>query len=148
MDYNMIMKKLFLLLLLSIVYSSISYAEERIDLICTLDTIFIWEDGERVELLPEDHSLVIFPESKEFAYDSISGNYATKGNKLIFIWEKTIPQKLIDSGILLGGRSIFSLDTLTSNFKDDVYISSDSSKGEYVKEMTHSGKCNKANKLF
>ena len=141
------MKKLFLLLLLSIGYSSISYAEERIDLICTLDTIFEWETGERVELSPEDHSLVIFPESKEFVYESLSGNYVTKGNKLIFIWEKTIPQALIDRG-LLGARSIFSLDTLTSAFKDDMYTHSDSSNGEYVKGITHSSKCKTAEKLF
>ena len=141
------MKKLFLLLLLSIGYSSISYAEERIDLICTLDTIFEWETGERIKLSPEDHSLVIFPESKEFVYESLSGNYVTKGNKLIFIWEKTIPQALIDRG-LLGARSIFSLDTLTSAFKDDMYTHSDSSNGEYVKGITHSGKCKTAEKLF
>jgi hypothetical protein len=142
------MKKLFLLLVLTVSYSSISFAEERIDLVCTLDTIFEWDTGERITLLPEDRSLVIFPESKEFVYESLSGNYLTKGNKIIFISEKAIPQALIDSGILLAARNIYTLDTLTSVFEDDMYTSSDESDGEYVKGITHSGECKKIEKLF
>ena len=143
------MKKLLLVLLLSLCFIAEGSSNEDTYLICNLDEVFFYENSETIKF-PIEGSLTILPKSKEFTYESdsiygpFSGSYEIKGNKIIF--SQILAMKDFD-GNTFKAKYDFSLDKITSGFKYSVSI--DSSLNEnYIKSSMHSGKCKKTEKLF
>ena len=143
------MKKLILPLLLSLCFIARASANEEINFICNLDKEFHYENSLTMEF-PIEGSLTILSKSKEFIYDSdviygpFSGYYNSKGNKILF--SQTLAMKDFD-GNAFKAKYDFSLDKIIGSFK---YIISEDYpiNNKYIKSMMHSGKCNKADKLF
>ena len=147
------MKKLILPLLLSLCFIAKASANEEINFICNLDELFFYgtstEDPKTIKF-PIEGSLTILSKSKEFIYDSdviygpFSGYYKSEGNKILFT--QILVLKDFD-GNAFKAKYDFSLDKIIGSFK---YIISEDYpiNNKYIKSMMHSGKCNKADKLF
>ena len=131
------MKKLFVILLTLFGFSSHSNAEEEVNLSCSFDYIFSWSDGKEKELRPEFMSLVIFPNSQEFIYESFKGGYILKGNKIEFGGYSGDGQM----------KKIYTFDKTTSVFKEDIYLRDDKDN-EFKPLLTFSGRCKKSKSLF
>ena len=130
------MKKITLICLL-ILLSSASNSEEEVNLSCAFYESFEWDNLETTKTKPEDESLVIYPKTKKFTYDGVTGHYGLSGNKINFT--------LYQGDIV---KYDYLLDRVSSVFKYDFSIKSSKTKGQYVKRLTFKGKCRKVEILF
>ena len=131
------MKKLFVILLTLFGFSGHSNAEEEVNLSCSFDYSFNWSDGKGTEIRPEVESLVIFPNSQEYIYESVKSTYILKGNKIEFVGYSG------DGQI----KKIYTLDKTTSVFKEDFYMKYNKDN-KFKIHLTFSGKCKKSKSLF
>lgn len=135
------MKKLLILLLLSLGLMGLANAEERVNLSCAFYEHFNWNTYETTKVKPEDESLVIFPEIKMFIYQEVKGNYSELGNTIAWTFTKTIPD-------IFSTTKEFSLDRTTGVFKYSYYIYSPGDEILDSKASTTTGKCNKSENIF
>ena len=132
------MKKLFVILLTLFGFSGHSNAEEEVNLSCSFDYSFNWSDGKETEIRPEVESLVIFPNSQEYIYESVKSTYILKGNKIEFSHSPAGDVNL---------KKIYTLDKTTSVFKEDFYMKYNKDN-KFKIHLTFSGKCKKSKSLF
>ena len=125
------MKKLLLFLFLSLGFIGFSNAEslalERVDLSCSFYESFNWDDLKTTELTPEENSLVIFPQSEQYIYNSLSGYYTSEGNNILFTH--------VAGDENFGMKFDYSLDRTTSVFKYDFSIKSETTGNEYTERL-------------
>jgi hypothetical protein len=131
------MKKLFVILLTLFGVSGHSNAEVEVNLSCSFDYAYFFSDGKETELRPEFNSLVIFPNSQEYIYESVKSTYILKGNKIEFT--------LFIAGLNI--KKIYTLDKTTSVFKEHIYFRDDKDN-KYKYKGIFTGKCNKSKSLF
>ena len=136
------MKKLLLLLLLSVGFVCTSYAEERVNLTCTLYDSFNWSDGTTSEVLPEKTSLVVFPETQKYIFSNITGYYVLDGNLMKFshMWSNCKVNEFCAS-------YDYSLD-ITSRVWKETFNTRHVGEKIFKKGLTHSGECVKVENLF
>ena len=130
------MKKLLLLLLISLGFMGSVNAEERANLICTLNQSIDYDSAEIKNLKPTDHSLVVFPEEQMYTYDGNLGLYNLKGNLITYT---ACPGYSSCSDAAM--KSDFSVDRTTGVFKEYWYVG-----GELA--IIFMGKCKKSENLF
>jgi hypothetical protein len=135
------MKKILILLLLSLGLMGFANAEERVNLSCAFYEYFKWDNHETSKVKPEDESLVIFPEIKMYIYQGVKGNYSELGNTIAWTLTKTIPD-------IQATTKEFSLDRTTGVFKYNYYIYNPGDEILDSKVSTITGKCNKSENIF
>ena len=135
------MKKL-LLLLFSLLLSFNSYGAERVNLSCALYETFDWKDSTTSKLHPEKESLVVFPDTKQYIFDNITGNYSLSGNSMVFshMWTNCKENEFCAS-------YDYSLD-ITSRVWKQTFNTRKVGEKIFKKGLTHSGECVRVENLF
>ena len=135
------MKKL-LLILFSLMLSFNSYGAERVNLSCTFYDSFNWTDSTTSELFPEKKSLVVFPDTKKYIYENITGYYSLSGNSIVFshMWTNCKENEFCAS-------YDYSLD-ITSRVWKQTFNTRKVGEKIFKKGLTHSGECVKVENLF
>jgi hypothetical protein len=82
-----------IILLLTFGFINTVNSEERMDMVCTVNSVFEQSAGDFKKLSPSEHSLIIFPETYIYIYDGSYGSYSFKGNSLVFTIESTPTMK-------------------------------------------------------
>ena len=130
------MKKLLLLILISFGFTNFSIANERVNLSCVFYESFVWATGETSSVTGSE-SLVVFPDTGIYIYDGVDGYYQTVGNEVRFSYHSTNRALRWD----------YSLDKTTTFFEADFYYKAET-ESEFIKLLTHKGKCKKTENLF
>ena len=138
-NYNKLMKKLLLILFISLGITNPANAEsiEQVNLTCTFYETFYWDDL-RTEQTTGVHSLIVFPSIGKYLYNGIESYYRTEGNKIMFSHVNE------DIGLRWG----YSLDRTTSIFETDFSMRSAKTGNKFKIGLTHKGKCKKTENLF
>ena len=141
MTYNPSMKKLLLLLLLSLGFIGSANAEsiEQVNLTCTFYETFHWDDLTTTQTTGVS-SLIVFPSIGKYIYDGIESYYRTEGNKIMF--------SHVNGDDDFGLRWGYSLDRTTSIFENDFSMKSAETGNKFKIGLTHKGKCKKTENLF
>lgn len=134
------MKKLFLLISLSLGIASLTNAEsiEQVNLTCTFYETFHWDDLTTSDLKPEDISLIIYPEMKNYTFKGYDASYEEVGNEIQFTFHSSCDDKMCI-------KTEYSLDRTSAVFQNTL---SSKQLGEWKPGLTHTGKCKKTENLF
>ena len=137
------MKKLLLILLLSLGFVGSANAEsvEQVNLTCAFYETFHWDDLTTTDTRPEDMSLIIYPEMKNYTFKGYTASYEEVGNEIQFTFANLEDEDF-------ASKTEYSLDRTSAVFQYTLFFKDSSTNNKWKPGLTHKGKCRKSENLF